>query len=247
MKETLFILVLLLLGNTLPAQEAVPTKSAAHLFSLGLGLDTPLADLKDRFGRFNKISGGYNYLSSNDFIFGGDISYYYGDNVKEDVLSVFREPNGTLISNAEVYADVFLRHRGLYMGGEVGKIFSFKNKYRSGIKTSLGLGFLEHRIRINDNGQNLTKLFGERKKGYDRLSRGLALRQFIGYHHLSSNRRINYSIGFEVTEAWTSSVRAVNWDTGQPGQSGRFDVIVGIKAVWILPFWTGVSNEDIYY
>jgi hypothetical protein len=227
--------------------DDIPSKSAAHLFNLGIGVDQPFGDLADRFGRNNKISGGYNFITSGDYLFGIDVSYYYGDNVKEDVLAPLRNANGNIVSTGELFSDVFGRQRGYYLGFEAGKIFPFKNRYRSGIKTTMGVGLLEHMIRIIDNDQNNAKLFGERKKGYDRLTRGLALRQYIGYHHLSVDQRINFTIGLEFTEGFTSSVRAVNWDTGLPGDTGRFDFIVGVKAVWVLPFWVGKSNEEIYY
>lgn len=225
----------------------VPQQSAAHLFSLGIGADLPFGDLADRFGTNNKISGGYQFLTSTDWLLGADISFYYGDNVVEDVLAPLRNQNAIILSAGEAFTNVILRQRGTYMGLEAGKIFPIKRYYRSGIKTSFAVGVLEHRIRLVDNSQNVLKVAGDRKKGYDRLTRGVATKQVIAYHHLSSNRRINYSIGFEFVQGFTSGVRAIDWDTGLPPSSGRLDLMVGIKAVWILPFWSGRSSEDIFY
>jgi hypothetical protein len=135
----------------------------------------------------------------------------------------------------------------MFMGAEIGKIFAMERFYRSGIEATLGLGVMQHQIRLVDNSQNILKIAGSRKRGYDRLSRGFAAKQTIAYHHLSSDRRINYSVGLEFVQGFTSGVRAVNWDTGLPPESGRLDLMIGLKVEWILPFWTGKSNEDVFY
>lgn len=248
------LVVLLLAVVSLQAQrrngddEVVNTKTAAHLFSLGLGTDLPMGDLADRFGRNNKVTGGYRYLTASDWVIGGDVSFYYGDNVREDVLAPLRTSSrGLILSSGESFTNAILRQRGMFVGAEIGKIFALERYYRSGIEATLGLGVMQHQIRIVDNSQNIVKIAGSRKRGYDRLSRGFAAKQTIAYHHLSSDRRINYSVGLEFAQGFTSGVRAVNWDTGLPPASGRIDLMIGLKVEWILPFWTGKSNEDVFY
>lgn len=240
-------IILLACTQVALGQDTAPTKTAAHLFQLGLGADLPGGDLADRFAWSNKVSGGYSYLTNNDWTLGADVSFHYGDNVQEDVLAVYRGNGGLLLTAGESFTNVILRQRGLYLGGQVGRLFALPRYYRSGIHASLGAGVMQHQIRIVDNSQNVVKLAGIRKQGYDRLTRGFALRQYIGFQHLSSNRRINYSIGIEFTQGFTSGVRSVDWDTGLASQTGRLDLMVGLKAVWILPFWSGVSNEDVFY
>lgn len=249
LSRTLWLALCLCIWQTAAAQEEKKEeKSAAHIFMLGIGLDQAVLDLSDRFGLSNKISGGYQFLTRSGYVFGADASFFYGDNVDEDVLAPLRNESGQIVNSAQSFSNVFLRERGLYVGATAGKLFEIgKKSYRSGIKVELGAGVLQHKIRIIDNGQNSIRLGGNRKKGYDRLTRGLALRQYVGYHYMSSNRRINFNVGLEFYQGFTSGVRSIDWDTGLPSEQGRTDGLVGLKVQWMLPFWSGKTNEVVYY
>ena len=245
-KVTLAFLGCLLTYLNLSGQE-VPRKSAAHLFFVGGGLNMPLADMADRFGTYGEISGGYQYMSSGNWIFGIDYGFHFGESVKEDALSSLRNTTGQIITTGERYGEIFQRMRGQYIGLEIGRLWQLDNSVRRGIKTTVGAGIMEHQIRITDQLQATEKIFGERKKGYDKLSRGLSLRQYVGYHHLSNNKRINYNLGLEFTQGFTTAVRSIDWNTGLPNEGNRLDMSVAIKLEWMLPFYTGKSSEEVYY
>ena len=216
--------------------------------SFGYGIEFPFGDMKDRFSKNLKFTLGAERVTQSNWIFGLEFSYMFGDTVKEDVLSNLRLSNGEILGSDNAYADVFTRERGLFLGVNVGKILPFRKKSRSGLRITAAAGLLIHYVRIQDEASSLPQIEGDYKKGYDRLTRGLALRQFVGYQHVTENKRVNFYIGLEFTQGFTSNIREVNFDTGlSTSKDRRFDGLVGLKAAWILPFFDDFVDEEVFY
>jgi hypothetical protein len=228
------------------AQEGSPLRS--HI-SFEYGAQVPMADMKDRFGSsFNLGSQVEALHTGNGLLFGLKGYYLFGSTVKEDVLSNLRGPNGEIIGNDGAPATIALRERGFYIGPYVGKLFELSEKYpASGIKLQVGAGLLQHHIRVQDDTRTVEQLAGEYKKGYDRLSNGLAGYGFIGYQHLDPDMRINFFAGLDITIASTESRRDYDFNLMGPENAKRTDVLAGVRLGWILPITTGVAPEKIYY
>ncbi|MBK7604400.1 MAG: hypothetical protein IPI15_12580 [Saprospiraceae bacterium] len=79
------------------------------------------------------------------------------------------------------------------------------------------------------------------------MSNGLMTQQYIGYQYLSDNRRINFSIGLLFQQGFTKSVRGYNYDSMMPDVAKRFDMLNGIQASWILPFYFNDYSEEVIY
>jgi len=248
MKNTLLTL-LLILPICLFAQ--MNRDNNVDVLNLGMeyGFHTPGGDLKDRFGGGSMLGGKLEYLLKNNWAFSVDGSFFFGRVVKEDPIDALRDSDSLFIGNNFSQANIFLRQRGFYVGASVGKLFPvLKKNKRSGIKVDFGIGLFQHKIRIQDDPESFVPILsGDYKKGYDRLSNGLALKQFIGYQHLAKNRLINCYAGFEFTEAFTQSRRSYNFDTRSADESKRVDILTGFKVGWILPFYIGETAEEIYY
>ncbi len=243
-------LILLLFNNLLDAQsyERRGNESSVLLANIYYGAFVPGGDLKDRFGNSFDIGIGVEYiLAKSNIIFGGSGSIIFGTEVKEDVLVNLRNSAGFIVGSGGI-SDVSLRQRGWQARIYGGKLFGIapKNK-RSGIRVLVGVGFLQHKIRIQDNGGSVTQLFGDYSKGYDRMSNGLSLHQYIGYQLLSKNRLINIHAGFEFTQAFTQNRRSYNWDTMSRDETKRTDLLTGFSVGWALPFYLGEDEETIYY
>ena len=216
--------------------------------SFGYGIEFPFADMADRFGKNLKFTLGAERMTKSNWIFGLEFSYMFGNTVKQDVLASLRISNGEVLGADNAYADVFTRERGLFLGANIGKLIAFNSKSRSGLRITGAFGILAHYVRIQDEARSLPQIEGDYLKGYDRLTRGFALRQFIGYQHVTENQRVNFYIGLEFTQGFTKSVRNVNFDTGLPAnKEGRFDGLIGLKAAWILPFFDAYSDEEVFY
>jgi hypothetical protein len=130
-----------------------------------------------------------------------------------------------------------------------GKIFQLSDKhYTSGIKSTFGIGILQHKIRVQDDSRSVTELTGEYLKGYDRLTNGLSLTAFLGYQHLDKNRRMNFLAGFDFSLAFTQNRRDFDFATMQKDNLERVDILAGFKIGWIMPIGSrGKAPEQIIY
>lgn len=164
----------------------------AILVHLGYGFHFPGGDLADRFGNAGTLGGGVDFIFKNNFFAGIDGHYLYGTNVKEDPLEPIRTDSGFIIGNDLGIASVVLRERGYYLGGQVGKIFTFGGQKRAGLRVTVGGGWLLHKIRVQDDARSLTQITGDYGKGYDRLTSGIALNEFLGYQFLGKSRTVNF-------------------------------------------------------
>lgn len=246
-----FILVFLGAVSVAFAQiNTAQNKGTALLLHIGLGAQTPGGDLANRFGENMNVGGALELLTEQkNWIVGLGGYYLFGTDVKENVLQKLQNAEGFIIGNSGELADVQLRERGFYLGAHLGKLFTLSNKnVRSGIRATVGAGLLQHKIRIQDDPLVATpQLSDEKKKGYDRLSNGLAFHEFIGYQLLSTNKRVNFIIGFDFTQGLTQNRRDFNFDTREKDTKQRLDLLWGLRATWILPFYVGKGAAEIYY
>lgn len=235
--------------TTAQAQYEAQNIGNAVLVNMFYGFAFPAADLADRFDYGFEAGLGVDYMLENNFLFGVQGGIVFGSQVKEDVISSLRTPAGSIIGNNRLYASVQLRMRGLNASAHVGKLFGIlKDNPRSGIRATFGMGLFQHRVRIQEDPESFVpQLSGDYKKGYDRLSNGLSLTQFIGYQHLSTNGLLNLTFGFEFVEAFTQSRRDINFDTMSADTSMRFDMLIGMKLGYTLPFYSGKGDGDVFY
>jgi len=253
MSRTLYIIFFIIGTSSLCAQNQRKNTYTALVTNISYGVHLPVGDLADRFGANFSIGGGLELLTErHNWILGIKGNNLFGTTVKEDVLASLRDADGFILGNNSNgqggYAIVALRERGFYIGGHIGKLWNVSKKNtRSGIRVTLGAGLLQHKVRIQDESGTVQAVKGDYIKGYDQLSNGLALEQFIGYQHLSTNRGLNFFAGIELTEAFTQNRRAVNFATQAKDTTQRKDVLVGFRIGWSLPIYIGERSEDLFY
>lgn len=229
------------------SSESLATEDAL-LLGLSYGAQLPVGDLADRFGAGFGAEGSLDYLwSSSTWSAGLQGMYFFGNNVKEDVLVNLRTSDGFIIGNDRDPAEVALRQRGLYLGGRLGYTLPVGTQPRSGFHFKLGGGLLLHRIRVQrDPARTVNQVLADYSAGYDRLTTGPALYQFIGWQSLSSDGRANFFVGLEAYEGFTRGRRSFDFAAGRPLDESRLDVLVGLRLGWILPFYFRPASE-IYY
>lgn len=219
-------------------------------FQLSFAYDLSMGDLKTRFGNDISLGTASEWITEKgNWIYGAKLNYFSGNTVKLDVLANLRTPEGAIVGNDRSYADIQLRERGFYTGVVLGKLFLLPGvEKRSGIRLTLSAGLLQHKIRIQDDPvKPVAQLNDNLKKGYDRLSNGLAFNQFIGYQILSNSSRMNFIIGFEFTQGFTQNRRSYNYDTQLKETTKRIDIQSGIRVAWVLPLYIGREAEEIFY
>jgi hypothetical protein len=110
-----------------------------------------------------------------------------------------------------------------------------------------GAGVMQHRVKLYDAQQKVAAIKGHLGEGYDRLTIGFSLTQFVGYLFLSEYRLVNFYAGFEFYEGFTKSVRKFNYDTGMPDTAPRLDGLAGFRFGWILPLYKKKPDDFYYY
>jgi hypothetical protein len=216
-------------------------------FGIGLGANIPLADLKDRYGSNLNFSLGGDLINKNNWLINGEYIYMFSDNVKEDVLAPYRTPTRFLLGDDEQLAEIIMRERCFYLGIGIGRIIPLQKETRSGIKLLVNAGILQHQIKFADERNSLAQIRAGRSVGYDRLTRGFSLKETIAYKHLSADKRLNFEFALDFIQGFTSEVRAFNFDTQLPTNKSRFDMIIGARIVWNLPFYKGGVEKTIFY
>jgi hypothetical protein len=165
-----------------------------------------------------------------------------------DFLYNLTNTSGVVMNSGGVAASYNVGMRGFSAFGKAGYLIPFTTRNpNSGLMILAGAGVYYHKINISTPQNDVPTLTDDLKKGYDRLSMGPALTQFIGYSYHSHNRYYNFFIGFDFMEAFTQSVRGYNYDTMRPDTEKRTDITVGGRIGWMIPIYLRTKNKDNEY
>lgn len=218
------------------------------MFDVGYSVQFPQKDLNSRFGISSAIGSDMLFKTSSNFIYGIDGYFIFGSDVKESgILDSLRTSEGYVIDRTGLFAQNRMYQRGFTFSGKIGYVFNhFSKNPNSGIMILAGAGYLQHKIRIEDVGNNSPQLSKEYRKGYDRMTGGPMFSEFIGYLFLSNKRYVNLFGGVEFMQGFTKSLRGFNYDTMQYDTANRKDFIMGLKVGAIIPFYKRVPDEYYY-
>jgi len=209
----------------------------------------PAGDLADRFGPGFRYGGQLEWLGwPGNWILGVDFQYSFAGKVRENVLDFLQDADGTIIGRDLSISNAFLQQRMLSSSLYAGKIFPFSpNNKRSGIRLTVGAGYLRHWIKVNDEMRSLPQIEGDYGKGYDRLTDGWMTTQFLGYQYVGLNRRINLFAGFDFMQGYTRGRRDYHFQTMSGDTSSRLDLNFGLRAGISVTLYSGAQSGDIYY
>lgn len=237
----IFLLFMLLALST---KAQLDSAISVPLIGIHFGGQLPGGDMVKRYGSNLEAGGMFAYKTSRNWVWGIESNYMFGRNVKEDVVKNLKNSDGFVTDNEGYRADLRITERGLGLHFFAGKIIPVKKENpNSGIFINLGAGYLQHKINLYDAQQKIAAIKGNLMYGYDRLSNGFSISQFVGYLNLSDNRLLNFYFGVQVYEGLTKSVRKFNYDTGLPDTQQRFDILTGFRAGWILPLYKKKPND----
>jgi hypothetical protein len=248
------ILISFLVASPVIAQVSIKDSAVAtFMVRVSYSYNWPGGDLVNRFGNNSTVGGSFGIKLKSNLQINLLYNYIFGRSVKEyEILDGLRTEDGFIITEAGTPSETDMFERGyslfLTAGVVVPKIPLTKIKLslnpNSGFVFSIGPGFLQHRIRIESDAAPLR---GAYKKGYDRLSNGIAIMESFGYLFLSNKRLINFYIGMTSVQAWTKNRRGFNFDTGKEDNEMRLDIMTGFKAAWILPLYKKVPDAYYFY
>ncbi len=241
-------IVLALLFSSFLAQAQLDSAITVPLVGIHFGGQLPSSDMVNRFGPNLNAGACFLIKTKKNWLFGIESNYLFGRNVKEDVLKQLKTAEGFVVDNLGNPADIRVTERGWGIDFVTGRVLKLgSSNPNSGLVISVGLGYLQHRINLYDVQKTIAAVKGDRVKGFDRLTAGFSITQFIGYLFLSENRLLNFYFGFESCQALTKSVRKLNYDTALPDTKERLDVLTGFRAGWILPLYKKKPNDVYYY
>jgi hypothetical protein len=219
-----------------------------YMLGATIQYQAPSADMATDFGNNLNFGGFFQIKLKNNWMFGVEGEFLFNDGIKNNnLLSGISTPEGNIIDQDGAFAIVSLQERGFLFSLKAGKLFPVIGPNpNSGILATVAPGFLQHKIRIETK-SDVPEISGDYVKGYDHLTNGVALTEFIGYMHCGNTRLINFFAGFEFTQASTMNRRAFNFDTMSKDNSQHLDLLIGIKAGWFFPLYKHAVNTYYYY
>jgi hypothetical protein len=198
----------------------------------------PVGNYAKRFGFTNQIGGSFAYKTKSNWLFSLGGHYIFGNSVvgKDSLLSEMINSNNLIIAQGGEQAFVDISQQGYSFEFSVAKIFPWAAPNpNSGFIFSIGGGFMEHVPQLN----------GDYHKAYDRLTNGIFLQEFIGYHYQGSTRLLNFYGGFEFRQGFTGNRRSYDVPSMSVRTEKYNDFLFGIKIGWMMPFYK--RNQDEYY
>lgn len=255
MKHRILIFCLLF-SSAVFAQRSTEQKSVSDsavgsaLFRVEYTAQVPIGDYASRFGFTSHIGASAGYRTKSNWIFTLGGYYVFGNDVidKNTLLESMTNSSNLIITSGGEQAFINISQQGYLVNFSVGKIFPWlAPNPNSGFMFTLGGGFMEHWIGIRAEGNNVPQLLGDYKKGFDRLTNGIILQQFIGYHFQGSTRLLNFYGGFEFTQGFTGNRRSYDIPTMRVKDEDYIDVLFGFKVGWMMPFYKRNKNQYYYY
>ncbi|MFM7566689.1 MAG: hypothetical protein ACKO4K_08075 [Flavobacteriales bacterium] len=205
-------------------------------------------DLVHRFGFLNLVGFGAGYKFKNNVFALADANFIFGNKVKiPGIFEHLVDSYGNITDVNGDVATVSVLARGVSVNAQIGKIFPLNQRDKnSGIMVHAGLGYLNHRVKIETQTQVVPMIELEYKKGYDRLTTGVNSMQFIGYAYMPKQSFYSFYGGIYAMQGFTKNRRTLFYDQPDVPVSTalRLDLIMGIKVGWFIPFY---STQKDYY
>jgi len=250
-KLILFLTLLLSCFIQMPAYAQVKdSASNMHLIYPTYEFSMPGADMARRFGFSHAIGAGYTYKRADGWCFTAEGNFIFRDGVKNphSYMSGILTSDGFIIDESGVFANVTLLERGFTLWVKGGKLIPLKKpNANSGILLQFGAGMLQHKIRIEVQGNSVPQLSTAYKEGYDHLCNGPAISQFIGYQYFGNIRKINFFAGLEFVQSFTQSRRLYYFNDMQYANEKRIDLLSSIKIGWYIPIFSKTKQSYYYY
>ncbi|MBL7924259.1 MAG: hypothetical protein JNL88_08675 [Bacteroidia bacterium] len=213
------------------------------------GLQVPAGDLAKRFGFNQSVGMGVSYKNKKGWMITAEGAFIFGTKINEpNLFSDLTTSEGTIIGSDGLYGDIRVFERGYYATLGLGKIFKVKKPNPNcGFIVEGSLGFIQHKIKIQDKKNAVPALQGEYLKGYDKLTNGLAAREFVGFLYIGNHRLVNFFGGLEAVQGWTAGRRSYDFNSMKEETGSRFDMLFGIRVGWVIPLFKEAPEEFYLY
>ena len=241
--------ILLLYSHRLFSQSFKNDKLNVPALTATYGFCLPMADLSDRYTIFSQAGSSFLMKFKSNITVSLEGLILFSNNYRgESPLRSILNDNGT-ITNIHGDQTLFtLGMRGMQFQIKGGYIISkYSHNPNSGITLSAGAGFFQSKYWIDQRGQNTPQIMGEYVKGYDKMSNGFALTQFIGYTYFHNKNFLNVYAGIEFTEAWTKDRRVWDFALNRKNDTKYNEIMTAFKVGFMIPFIRREAEGKYYY
>lgn len=250
-RNAILVLLVFVVSMSLRGQvSAADSSVAAFIPNISFSLQLPGGDIASRYGNNATIGGGFKVKTKKNVIFSLAYNFIFGSTVKhaDEILSMVETYDGFIIDGNGTYALYALYERGHNINFSVGKILPvLKVNPNSGLMLMGGVGYLSHRLKIDNQHRTAAQISGDYAKGYDRLTGGFSVNEFIGYFYMGNSRILNFYAGFEFHQAFTKSQRDYIFDLQKKDNNSYTDLFFGIKIGWMFPVYKRAPDTYYYY
>ncbi len=244
-----FILSTVMISKEAKSQVNVQDSTVStFLVYAAYAYQIPGGDLADRFGHNSTIGPGVVFKDKKNWMYTIEMNIIFGNDVKnaDEIISEITSEDGFVIGLDGTYTNIRPMERGFTLFAMIGKIIpTFDINPNSGLFFNVGLGYIQHKIKWDVEGNNAPQLGGDYKKGYDRFTEGFTLTQSFGLFYMADSRIWNFRVSAEIIEAFTKTKR-YNFDTYGGMPESRLDMFYGLKATWMIPLY-GRAPKAMYY
>ena len=230
-------------------ENATTVYDKGFLLAPTFTFQVPGSEMAHRYGVNSNFGMQVGYKFGKNLMVGLEGNFLFGSKIKEGDHLI----HNLVVSNLVIASDGALEEANFSGRGTMarllfGKSFPFNlDKPSSGLLIQFGAGYMRHRILIDVNNDLTPQFTGDYKGGYDRLTHGLALSQYVGILKLEKGKYVNLSLGLEFIQGITRSARPFDFIEGKKLDKTRFEALYGLKLTWIIPAFTGQSTKSEYY
>lgn len=216
-------------------------------FILGFNgnFDMPAGDMADRFGLSYRVGPSVSYKTKSNWVFGVKLDFMLGNQIREDSLMAnIMDDYGTILNRDGGRNTVRITELGYITGLQAGYIINTSKKSSdNGVLLLTTFGFMQHKINIFQQDNTIPQIRGDYRKGYDRLTNGFLLEQYVGYTYFANNGLLNFHIGLDIAAGFTQGRRDYLYDVRRPDDGSRVDILFGIRGGWYIPIFKRKSEE----
>lgn len=261
LKKFILIFFTLLIIFKVNGQRNVSDSTiSAFIPNFAYTFQIPAGDVAERYGINSTIGGGFFYKTRKNLIFSADVNFIFGNQVKntDSILSLMLSDNGYIIDGNGTYASYAIYERGYSLNFRIGKVLNaLSANPNSGLMLMGGIGYLMHRMRVDVQYETVPQLKDDYGKGYDMLTGGINLSEFIGYFYMGRTRVLNFYAGFEFYQTFSNSLRdrdfynlkydpaTSTYKVGGKDSNNYLDLFFGIRIGWMIPIFS--RAPDTYY
>ncbi len=246
----LSVFIILISQNVLSQTK----NDTTNLFTINAAysLQLPGGNLSQRFGINSSIGIGTMYKTKKNWLFYGFWDYKFGNQLTSEATNIFnniKTNSGQIINKDGEYGIIHLSERGFATSVNIGKIIplKFESNTHSGILFYLGPYFLQHKIYIENDGNNIPEVIGDYRKGYDKLTNGFGANEFLGYIHYSNSQIFNFFAGLEFSQAFTKNRRSFDFYLRTAETQKRTDMLFSIKIGFNVMLSKRKTNNYYYF